>query len=99
MPLIWYRIGDEGRSIPGDCPCGTLPKTLERVRKQIGGIEIGADGYTALALRRQLDAVPSIQSAQEAGRLDVCVDLQITDWRSTPEYRSSKRSILDRTSS
>jgi phenylacetate-CoA ligase len=145
MPLIRYRTGDVSRFLPGDCPCGTLLKTLERVRGRIdGGVEIGTTGYltmadldealfsiagmldfsaaliregsrnrlhiqavviegagqaTALALRRQLDAVPSIRSAQEAGRLDVCVDLQIADWRSTPAYRLSKRSILDRAGS
>jgi phenylacetate-CoA ligase len=139
MPLIRYRTGDESRFLPGDCPCGTLLKTLERVKGRLDGrIEIGAVGCLtmadldealfliaglldfsatltregggnrlhvqtvvleetgqALAIRRQLDAVPSVWSAHEAGCLDVCVGLQIADWCSTPGFRMSKRRIVD----
>ena len=36
MPLIRYRTGDISRFIPGDCPCGTVLRTLEKVRGRIG---------------------------------------------------------------
>lgn len=37
MPLIRYRTGDYSRFIPGECPCSTKLKTLEKVRSRIAG--------------------------------------------------------------
>jgi phenylacetate-coenzyme A ligase PaaK-like adenylate-forming protein len=37
MPLIRYRMGDRSRFIPGDCPCGTRLKTLEKVSGRYSG--------------------------------------------------------------
>jgi len=34
MPLIRYRTGDIGRFLTGRCPCGTVLKTMERVRRR-----------------------------------------------------------------
>lgn len=44
MPLIRYRTGDISRFIPGECPCGTSLKTLERVRTRITGMVPMIDG-------------------------------------------------------
>jgi phenylacetate-CoA ligase len=44
MPLIRYRTGDLSRFVPGQCPCGTLLKTLECVRGR-------ANGYVAVGER------------------------------------------------
>ncbi len=141
MPLLRYRTGDASRFIPGDCPCGTVLKTLERVRGRIQGrIEIGADYLTMADLDealfpiaglldfsvtltceegvnrlhvqgfaiketgaaststiwRQLNIIPSIKSAQEAGRLTVSVDVETMDWDNTPGSRLSKRRIMGR---
>ena len=42
MPLIRYRTGDISRFIPGDCPCGTVRRTLEKVRGRIGSrVDLG----------------------------------------------------------
>ena len=42
MPLIRYRTGDISRFIPGDCPCGTVLRTLEKVRGRIGNrVDLG----------------------------------------------------------
>jgi len=38
MPLIRYRTGDLGRFIPGECPCGTVLKTLATVRSRVAGV-------------------------------------------------------------
>ena len=35
MPLVRYRTGDISRFIPEDCPCGTVLRTLEKVRGRI----------------------------------------------------------------
>jgi phenylacetate-coenzyme A ligase PaaK-like adenylate-forming protein len=35
MPLIRYRAGDISRFIPGDCPCGTVLRTLETIRGRV----------------------------------------------------------------
>jgi len=45
MPLIRYRTGDISRFIPGDCPCGTVLRTLEKVRGRISNrVDLG-DGH------------------------------------------------------
>jgi phenylacetate-coenzyme A ligase PaaK-like adenylate-forming protein len=50
MPLIRYRTGDLSRFIPGDCPCGTLLLTLERVRSRRDGyVTLGAGQALAMA--------------------------------------------------
>ncbi len=42
MPLIRYRTGDISRFIPGDCPCGTVLRTLEKVRSRISNrVDLG----------------------------------------------------------
>ena len=38
MPLIRYRTGDRSRFIPGNCLCGTLLNTLEKVSGRFGGL-------------------------------------------------------------
>lgn len=50
MPLIRYRTGNVGCFLPGDCPCGTLLKTLGQVRERLNGrIEIGAASCLTMA--------------------------------------------------
>jgi phenylacetate-coenzyme A ligase PaaK-like adenylate-forming protein len=45
MPLIRYRTGDISRFIPGDCPCDTVLRTLEKVRGRISNrVDLG-NGY------------------------------------------------------
>jgi phenylacetate-coenzyme A ligase PaaK-like adenylate-forming protein len=48
MPLIRYRMGDRSRFIPGDCPCGTRLKTLEKVRGRFSGFVLVGDGMLSL---------------------------------------------------
>jgi phenylacetate-coenzyme A ligase PaaK-like adenylate-forming protein len=55
MPLIRYRTGDLSRFIPGDCPCGTILLTLERVRRRRdGNVSLGAGQSLTMA---ELDEV------------------------------------------
>ncbi len=50
MPLIRYRTGDLSRFIPGECPCGTALKTLERVRQRASGyVAVGDGPYLTIA--------------------------------------------------
>ncbi len=37
MPMIRYRTGDMSRFFPEQCPCGTVLKTMARVKDRIGG--------------------------------------------------------------
>lgn len=37
MPLIRYRTGDRSRFVPGDCPCGSALKTLEKIKGRFSG--------------------------------------------------------------
>ncbi|MBN1537924.1 MAG: phenylacetate--CoA ligase family protein [Anaerolineales bacterium] len=37
MPLIRYRTGDISRFIPGQCPCGTSLRALERISRRLNG--------------------------------------------------------------
>jgi phenylacetate-coenzyme A ligase PaaK-like adenylate-forming protein len=48
MPLIRYRMGDRSRFIPGNCPCGTNLKTLEKVRGRFSGFVLVGDGMLSL---------------------------------------------------
>jgi phenylacetate-coenzyme A ligase PaaK-like adenylate-forming protein len=44
MPLIRYRTGDLSRFVPDGCPCGTLLKTMERIRTRLHSIRPIAQG-------------------------------------------------------
>lgn len=63
MPLIRYRTGDWGRLIPGECPCGTCLKTLERVGARVNGrIPINGAVLKLADLDRVLFQQPSIDN-------------------------------------
>jgi phenylacetate-CoA ligase len=50
MPLVRYRTGDISRFVPGDCPCGTVLETLERVKSRVAGcVELGEGQYLTMA--------------------------------------------------
>lgn len=50
MPLIRYRTGDLSRFIPGDCACGTVLKTMEKVRSRISDmVALGNDHFLTVA--------------------------------------------------
>lgn len=46
MPLIRYRTGDISRFIPGPCPCGTVLKTMARIRSRADGDIVLTDDVT-----------------------------------------------------
>ncbi|MDR3566389.1 MAG: AMP-binding protein [Syntrophobacteraceae bacterium] len=62
MPLIRYRTGDLGRFIPQRCPCGTVLKSLERVKLRLdGNVALGSGGALAMAdLDEPLFALPAV---------------------------------------
>ncbi len=62
MPLIRYRTGDLGRFIPERCPCGTLLKSMERVRLRLdGSVELGSSGALSMAdLDEPLFSLPGL---------------------------------------
>jgi phenylacetate-coenzyme A ligase PaaK-like adenylate-forming protein len=50
MPLIRYRTGDISRFIPGDCPCGTVLRTLEKVRGRTSNrVDLGNGHFLTMA--------------------------------------------------
>jgi phenylacetate-coenzyme A ligase PaaK-like adenylate-forming protein len=50
MPLIRYRTGDFSRFLPQRCPCGTMLKSMERVKGRIDGrIKLAAGGSITMA--------------------------------------------------
>lgn len=50
MPLIRYRTGDISRFIPGDCPCGTILRTLEKVRSRISNrVDLSNGSFLTMA--------------------------------------------------
>jgi phenylacetate-coenzyme A ligase PaaK-like adenylate-forming protein len=47
MPLIRYRTGDISRFLPGKCPCGTILKTMERIKGRITQkVKIGPEYFS-----------------------------------------------------
>jgi phenylacetate-coenzyme A ligase PaaK-like adenylate-forming protein len=50
MPLIRYRTGDLSRFIPEPCACGTVLRTLARVRERIDSfVTVGAEDRLSMA--------------------------------------------------
>ncbi len=50
MPLIRYRTGDVSAIVPGDCPCGTMLKTLDLVRNRLSGyVRLGKSATLTMA--------------------------------------------------
>lgn len=64
MPLIRYRTGDISRFLPGDCPCGTVLGTLEKVRRRISDtVPLGDDHFLTMAdLDEALFSVEGVQN-------------------------------------
>jgi phenylacetate-coenzyme A ligase PaaK-like adenylate-forming protein len=84
MPLIRYRTGDISRFIPGDCPCGAILKTLERVKHRASGyVAVGDQWHLTMAdLDEALFSIESVldftatisrEGAQDRLRLEVKV--------------------------
>jgi phenylacetate-CoA ligase len=76
MPLIRYRTGDISRFIPGDCPCGTVLRTLAKVRSRVGSeVDLG-DGHclTMADLDEALFSIDGVwnftASLSREGRMD-----------------------------
>jgi phenylacetate-coenzyme A ligase PaaK-like adenylate-forming protein len=50
MPLIRYRTGDVSRFVPDSCPCGTVLKTLARIRDRLDSIRpLAHGGFLSMA--------------------------------------------------
>jgi phenylacetate-coenzyme A ligase PaaK-like adenylate-forming protein len=85
MPLIRYRTGDVSRFTPGDCPCGTRLKTLERITHRIGGrISLGTDHLTMadldeaiFSIEEVLNFTVRIVDGETRDRLEVQVKMTI----------------------
>jgi len=61
MPLIRYRTGDRSRWVPGECPCGTTLRTMERVSGRFGGFVPLAGGTLRLAdFDEALFSIPTV---------------------------------------
>lgn len=91
MPLIRYRTGDLSRFVPGPCPCGTVLKTLARVRERIcGRVELPGGRGLSMAdlddalfpLEGVLDFRAAVSRDERGVRLDL--DVQVLP-RARPE--------------
>jgi phenylacetate-CoA ligase len=62
MPLIRYRTGDLSRFLPGPCGCGTILKSLDRVRNRVDGfVSLGRWGSISIgALDEALFDIPGL---------------------------------------
>jgi phenylacetate-coenzyme A ligase PaaK-like adenylate-forming protein len=61
MPLVRYRTGDLSRFVPGQCPCGTVLNTLERITmRAAGGVPLGAGLLTMAELDERLFAIDGV---------------------------------------
>ncbi|MBN1286585.1 MAG: phenylacetate--CoA ligase family protein [Anaerolineae bacterium] len=84
MPLVRYRTGDISRFIPGACPCGTVLKTLERVRYRLDGIvHVNKDHDLTMAhldealfsVEGVLDFDATWSAGRDGGALSLCVQV------------------------
>jgi phenylacetate-coenzyme A ligase PaaK-like adenylate-forming protein len=82
MPLVRYRTGDISRFIPGDCPCGTVLRTLEKVRSRISNrADLGhGECLTMADLDEALFPIPGVwdftASVCREGKTD-CLHVQV----------------------
>jgi len=62
MPLIRYRTGDRAKFFSDPCPCGTVLKRMERVRRRVDGLTVLRDGghVTMADLDEALFRVPGV---------------------------------------
>ena len=88
MPLIRYRTGDLSRFITAPCSCGTVLRTLERVKNRVSGyIKVSEAGYLTMAdLDEVLFSVTGVLNFSaavtcEAGRY--CLFLEVTPAEAT----------------
>jgi len=88
MPLIRYRTGDQGRLLPGPCPCGSHIRRLDRVlgrRNQVRRLQGGAR-LAMPDLDEQLFALPGLldftaRLTTEHGRETLRLDLTtLPEW-------------------
>lgn len=100
MPLIRYRTGDVSRFIPGDCPCGTVLPTLERVRYRLDGQAPAgfgqqltmADLDEALFARPEvLDFSASLERASDKSILRIEVNL--TDYEANNDLATLQQAV------
>lgn len=61
MPLIRYRMGDRSRFLPGNCPCGTTLRTLEKVRGRYHGfVSVGNERLSLPDFDEALFPIPGL---------------------------------------
>jgi len=92
MPLIRYRTGDVSRFIPDPCPCGTVLKTLARVKNRLQSIRPPARGIALrmadldeaiFAIEGVLDFSASLSREQGPDRLRIEAEVMGSDSRKT----------------
>ncbi len=91
MPLIRYRTGDVSRFVPGPCPCGTVLKTLARVKSRLCSIAIAQGGRLTMTdldeaifpVEGVLDFSASLESAPGIDRLRIEAQATTPDSRQT----------------
>jgi phenylacetate-coenzyme A ligase PaaK-like adenylate-forming protein len=100
MPLIRYRTGDISRFLPGDCPCGTVLRTMENVRSRISDmVPLGNDHFLTMAdLDEALFAVDGVwnftASLSREGKMDrLRVDLCGTAETTVPAVQLALEAI------
>jgi phenylacetate-coenzyme A ligase PaaK-like adenylate-forming protein len=100
MPLIRYLMGDRSRFIPGGCPCGTMLKTLGKVRGRFNGfVAVGDDVLSLPDFDEALFSVPgllnvSLTVAGKRGKESLTVETQmLTEADSTNFVKQALRTI------
>jgi phenylacetate-coenzyme A ligase PaaK-like adenylate-forming protein len=100
MPLVRYRMGDRSRFIPGDCPCGTRLRTMEKVRGRFSGfVPVGEETIRLPDFDEALFPVPgllnfSVTVAGKRGEEALTVETQmLTSAESTDLVERALESI------
>lgn len=60
MPVIRYNVGDRGRIVPGDCPCGRTSLRFELLGRSDEVVVIGADNVSIDAVATCVAQVPGL---------------------------------------
>ena len=99
MPLIRYRMGDRSRFLPGECPCGSRLKTLEKVSGRFSDFTtVGEDVLRLPEFDEALFPVPGLLNftvrVEDGAKISLRIDAQmLTDTDATHQVAQALEEI------
>lgn len=95
MPVIRYNVGDRGRMVTGDCPCGRTTRRFELLGRSDEVVVIGADNVSIDAIAACVEQVAGLsQYFTIYGKTRNCLDLLAVHVESLEQLAETEKSAL-----